>query len=310
VGRCLLLLLPVPLWFAAQHGLLEASGFVLLYALAAPFLYLFVPAEKRSTGAKLLIWVWAPAVVAGAMTAYTSATGYATASVGLAAAMILSGLFFAWALEAAVAPPAPAVDGLTGAGVPVAAADRISRIRPGSSRLPWLALLGLSAVIAVTVSFQFQFQQRSVPYRELTSRFDSGPWWGIKVTPERRRLLDAFAADLKAEARLGDQLFVFDEGSGYYLYWNGGIASNTYWNAVDPATGMLSRGTISYYRRHHVVPTLVVHLIPTAGLTDAELQASSAGLEYPPVLVRPAYAFQRRPATESTADVLARLPRP
>ena len=37
-------------------------------------------------------------------------------------------------------------------------------------------------------------------YVQLTSRFDSGPWWGIKVTPERRQLMDGFAADLRARA--------------------------------------------------------------------------------------------------------------
>jgi hypothetical protein len=44
-------------------------------------------------------------------------------------------------------------------------------------------------------------------------------------------------------------------------------------------------------------------------MTDAELQAACAGLDYPPVLVRPAYAFQRKPAGETTSEVLARLER-
>jgi hypothetical protein len=157
--------------------------------------------------------------------------------------------------------------------------------------------------------FQFQFQQRDVSYSALTSRFDSGPWWGIKVMPERRRLLDSYAADLHAQALPDDKLLVMYEGSGYYLYWNGDIAANTYWLVADAKTGQLPQTTISYYRRHRIVPTLVVNLIRTAGMTDAELQAASGGLDYPPVLVRPKYAFQRKPAGESTAEVLARLPR-
>ena len=157
--------------------------------------------------------------------------------------------------------------------------------------------------------FQFQFQQRDVPYRELTSRFDSGPWWGIKVTPERRSLLDSFAADLREKALPADKLLVIDEGSGYYLYWNGEIAANSYWIGTDPKTGELPQSTISYYRRHRIVPTIVVRLIPTAGMTDDELHAASGGLDYPPSLVRPYYAFLRKPADESTAEVLARLPR-
>jgi hypothetical protein len=53
----------------------------------------------------------------------------------------------------------------------------------------------------------------------------------------------------------------------------------------------------------------VMHLTPTAGRTDAELTASCGGLQYPPTLVRPTYAFQRKRADETTLDVLSRLPR-
>ncbi|HEY5474295.1 MAG TPA: hypothetical protein VIK32_14025, partial [Candidatus Limnocylindrales bacterium] len=309
VGRALLAALPMALWPAAQSAMLGASGYVQVYAFMAPFLYLFIPWERRETGAKLLIWIWAPAMIAGAMTAYTSAAGYVNSAVGLAPALIASGLFLAWALEAVGRPPTPA----PGSSAPL--------LRPGdgeaglpsapssSAGVPWLALAVLIAIVGVTVAVNFQFQQRDVAYGELTSRFDSGPWWGIKVTPERRRLMDGFATDLHEQAIPDDKLLVIYEGSGYYLYWNGAIAANTYWLGSDAKTGQLPQTTISYYRRHRIVPTLVVELLPTAGMTDAELQAACGGLDYPPTLVRPKYAFLRKPADESTAEVLARLPR-
>jgi hypothetical protein len=165
----------------------------------------------------------------------------------------------------------------------------------------------LLAVLTVTVVFQFQFQQRDMPYRELTSRFDSGPWWGISVSEERRRLMDTFAADLEVQAQPDDQLLIFFQGSGFYLYWTGDIAANGYWLMPGP-DGQLPRSTVSYYRRHRIVPTLAVHLLSTAGMTEAELTEACGGLDYPPTLVRPDYAFQRKPAGESTQDVLARLP--
>jgi hypothetical protein len=309
VGRVLLAALPLVLWLAAQGDMLRASGYVHVYAFLAPFLYLFIPREKRETGAKLLIWIWAPAMIAGAMTAYTSTAGYVNSAVGFAPALIASGLFLAWTLEA-VGRPATSVPGPSSpssrpadgeGGLPPAGSRRV--------RVPWLALAALTAIVGVTVASQFQFQQRDVSYSELTSRFDSGPWWGIKVTPERRSLLDSYAADLQAQALPADKLLVINEGSGYYLYWNGEIAANSYWIGTDPETGQLPQSTISYYRRHRLVPTLVVRLISTAGMTDAELQAASGGLDYPPTLVRPSYAFLRKPAHESTAEVLARLPR-
>jgi hypothetical protein len=291
LGRVLLAPLPVALWLAGQRAMLDSAGFVLVYVALAPYLFLFVPRARRETGAKLLLWVWVPAMIAGAMTAFTSAAGYLNAAVGFTPSLMVSGVFLAWALEA-VTDPEPSPPGAATSG-----------------RLPWLALAALIAVVGVTVIFQFQFQQREMPYSQLTSRFDSGPWWGIKVTPQRRRLVDGFAADLRAQAVSGDRFLVFYEASGYYLFWNGEIAANTYWIAPDAKTGQLSQTTISYYRRHRVVPTLVAHMIPTAGMSAAELRAACGGLDYPPTLVRPFYAFHRKPADESTADVLARLPR-
>ncbi len=226
LGRALLAAVPLALWVAGQRPLLQASGFVQIYAFLTPYLYLFIPREKREAGAKLLIWIWAPAIITGAMTAYTSAAGYVSSAVGLAPAMIVGGLFLAWSLEAVT-----------------------------KDRTPWLALAALVAIAAVTVSFNFQYQSRDVPYAQLTSRFDSGPWWGIKVTPGRRLQMDGFAGDLKAHTTPADKLLVFFEGSGYYLYWDGAIASNTYWAGPDLETADLSRprsttiGGIGWCRR-------------------------------------------------------------
>ena len=290
-GRALLVMLPAALWLAGQRSVLDAAGFVLVYAVLAPYLFLFVPRARREAGAKLLLWIWAPAMVAGAMTAFTSADGYVSASVGLTPAILVSGLFLAWSLEA-VTPPGSATEGA-----------------PSRSGVPWVTLVALVAVLGVLVAFQFQFQQGRAPSGRLTSRFASGPWWGIEATAEQRSVLDGFASDLQGQSRPDDALLVFFEGCGYYLYWGGEIAANSYSLASRDAAAPLPRATISYYRRHRIVPTLVVHLLPTAGMSDVELQAACGGLDYPPALVRPTYAFQRKPAGESTRAALMRLPR-
>jgi len=290
VGRALLAALPLALWLAAQRPMLWASGYVVVFAFLAPYLYLFVPARRREDGAKLLIWVWPPAMLAGAMTAYTSASGYVNAAVGFAAAVMISGLFLAWSLEAVMGP-----------------GDLHSAERP---RSPWLALAVLVAIVALTISFQFRFQQVQMPYGQLTSRFASGPWWGIKVTPERRRLMDGFAADLKAQGHPDDRLLIIYDAAGYYLNWNGRLATSMYWIGGDARTGRLDPTTIDYYKAHHVVPTLVVHLMKTKGMTASQLAAASGGLDYPPTMVRPDYVFQRKPAGETTDQVLQRLATP
>ena len=131
---------------------------MIAYALAAPYLYLFVPAERREDGARLLLWIWAPALLVGAMTAYTSADGFVHAAVGLLPGMVASGLFLAWGL-------AP--------------------LRQGRGT-PWPALAGMAAVVLVTLVFQLQFQYGGAGWRDLSARMGSGPWQGIAVTSGQR----------------------------------------------------------------------------------------------------------------------------
>ncbi len=282
-GRWLLLLTPPALWVAATTSSLHAAGAVILYALAAPYLLLFVPAERREDGARLLLWIWAPAVLVGAMIAYTSADGFVHSAVGLLPGAVASGLFLAWGLSA---------------------------LLPGRGRrVPWPALAGLAGVVLVTLAFQVQFQYGGAGWRDLSARMDSGPWSGIAVTPGQRGRLDLFATDLASEAHPGDELLVYPQGSAYYLYWPGEIAANTYQLYVADAGSPLPKATVSYYRRHRQAPTLVVHLTATAGKTEADLRAESGGLDYPPVLVAPWFAIQRKPPSESTLQVLGRLPR-
>lgn len=346
-GRILLVALPPALWLAGQRTLVDAAGFVIVYVFLAPYLYLFIPQGRRTAGAKLLLWVWAPAMIAGAMTAFTSASGYINAPVGLLPGLIASGAFLAWSLEAA-ARPAPD-EGSAGPGAPAGeqppgqaeAAGLVGQQPPGRPpeaaglvgqevsarpardqdlaglglspltrpRQPWVALIVLLAIVAVPVVFQFQFQERDVPYAALTKRCDFGPWMGVMVTPERYALLRRFDADLRAQARPGDKLLVFYQSCGYYLFWDGPIAANSYWLSGRDPMAPLDQATCSYYRGRRVVPTLIVHLLMTQGLSDAALQASCGGLDYLPSLVRPELAFHRKPPGESTAEILARLPR-
>lgn len=297
-GRVLLALVPLALWRAGQHAMLDSAGFVIVYAFMAPYLYLFVPRLRREVGARILYWVWFPAMIAGAMTAFTSAAGYLNGAVGFLPALMASGLFLAWTLESAA---------VSKEGPPGATTVR-SSAEAGRRRLPWLALAALCAVVLATLVFQFQFQQREVPYASLTKRFDSGPWWGIAVTPERHAQVTAFAADLSAQTRPSDRLLIFYQAPGYYLFWPGDIAANSYWLANSDTLAPLPQSTVDFYRRNRVVPTVAVHLLATEGMSDARLAAVSGGLGYPPVLVRPRYAIQRKPFGKTTAEVLAGLP--
>ena len=56
------------------------------------------------------------------------------------------------------------------------------------------------------------------------------------------------------------------------------------------------------------MPTVAIHLLFTAGMSEEELAAAGGGLGYPVVLVRPRYVVQRKPAGETTGEVIARFP--
>ena len=109
----------------------------------------------------------------------------------------------------------------------------------------------LAAVVAVTIVFQFQFQQHDAAYSSLTSRFDSGPWWGIAAVPEQRRQVDDVGAALAAVRRSDDSLLVLYGAPGYYLFWPGPVAAYTYWMGEGPG-GSLPSAELTYLRIHHM----------------------------------------------------------
>ena len=315
VGRCLLALLPVALWLAGQRALMAASGYVLILCLLAPYLYLFIPKERRETGARLLIGVWAPSLLAGAMTAYTSAAGFVNAAVGLSAGVMVSGLFLAQALAAtgrsAVEPDDAAhavrlagpgggertADGGSGRprvrGPPALACPRRPRgHRRGDHLLPVRVPAERRGVpgtdeplhLRPMVGHQGDAASGAPPWT--TSNGTSGPSRGPTTSSSssgRARATTCTGPERSRRTSTGS------------LRSRRRPARPRRWRTI---------------RKYHVVPTLAVHLMPTTGMTAAEIAAADAGLGYPPTLVRPTYVFYRKPAGDSTAEVIRRLSRP
>lgn len=282
-GRWLLVLVPLAVWITGTTSELGVAGAVIVYALAAPYLYLFLPSQRREAGARLLVCVWTPAVLIGAMTAYTSADGFLRSAVGLLSGLVASGLLLAWGLEP------------------------LGRRR---SAVPWMAAAGLAALVVVTLAFQVQFQAGGAKASDLVVRMEGGPWKGIALTAPQGEWLDRYSADLDVYAHPDDRLLAYPQAAALYLYWPGEIAANTCQLYVDGPSSPLPSATISYYRRRREVPTLVVHVLRTAGKTPGELREECGGLDYPPVKVARGYAFQRKPPGESVDEVLAGFRRP
>jgi hypothetical protein len=275
LGRGLLVLLPIALYAAGRHAGAGAAGMIIVYGLLAPYLYAMLPPARREAGAAVLVWVWPSAVIAAAMTAYTSAEGYPHAAVGLFPAALVSGLFLAWAVLAAF-------DGDDDGRMPTRAARRGARRRGRDLA----CVRGAGRDRRGECGVQFQYQAGGVQYEQLSVRLDDGPWRGVRVTRAQSMMLSQYEDDLKAQARPGDALLVLFREPGLYLYWPYGVAADSASLQGHAAGGQQARlpaSTIAFYRRTHRLPDLVVRVAPAAG-SDSEALGAWNGLGYPVVV--------------------------
>ena len=237
-------------------------------------------------GARLLLWVWAPALLVGAMTAYTSADGFVHAAVGLLA-------------RHGGQRPVPGL----GAEPPAARATALRGRR----------VVGLAAVVLVTLAFQVQFQSGR-RQAGATSRpaWTQGPGRASPSPPAQRGEARPFrrgsgrggrsgrpAPRLSARGRLLPVLAGRDRGEH--------LPAGTWTTPQAP----LPKATVSYYRRHREVPTLVVHLDADRREDRRRSCAPSAAAWtirrslVAPLVRHPAQAAR----SETVDDVLDRLPR-
>jgi hypothetical protein len=281
LARSLLILLPLPLYVAGHYYFLQEGGFAIVFVFLAPYLYLFLPPERRAAGRLLLLWAVAPALLAGIVTAWTSADGYQHAAVGLFPGFMASGAFLVWAVA----------DGWRGVGGEVRALARA-----GTYATPAVAVV-LVAMIGILIGYQFQFIARFEPYSSLTAWVSSGPFWGVHTTPDRKAYLEQLASDLQAYSTPQDRLLVYTEFPAAYLFWPNRIASNSVWVSGALPTSPLPQVTLDWMRRHDTVPDLVLRTVHPGALTDAQyLKHYGLGLGYKVVLRRREYVFLRRPS--------------
>ena len=88
--------LPLALYFAGRRAETETTGFAVMMTAFAVLAFFFVQPRFAERAARLLIWVVAPAVMAGVWVAFTAVDGLANAAVGLAPGFIAGGLFIVW----------------------------------------------------------------------------------------------------------------------------------------------------------------------------------------------------------------------
>ena len=280
-ARLALVLTPLALLPFGEQLVSGADGFGVIYGLAAPYFYLFVPIERRALATRLLVWGYLPALAAG----------------------LVSGVLERQRLAADGRRPS-AGDGPE-RGVPGA--------RPGAARgrgrAPAQGAARRDPRLPGRHSRRDGRLSVPVPAARGALLADDGDPARAAPTPASAPLRSApptsseLRADLARVATPSDRLLVFYQVPAFYLFWPHRIAANSVWIAStkgltdDGRSGPLPPATLAYYEREHTLPDVVVRVINTAGLSARELeQHYCGGLDYRLVLVRPQYAVFRRPA--------------
>ena len=189
---------------------------------------LLLPLRRDPDLRRLFLLVWVPALIAGLVTAYSSANGGVNFGVG----------FFPAALVAAVF----CIRGF-GQLVP---------------ERPSLALAPAAVVAAVFVFFSLVPVYRDSALLRLDARVATGPYAGLLTSPLKRDFLDRLQADLGSPGPSCRITFLRDFPAGYLLT-DATIDTNLVWTAAVPVRDedAYARGLLAYYRSHGL-PNVVV----------------------------------------------------
>ncbi|HSL95386.1 MAG TPA: hypothetical protein VLA35_05660 [Thermoleophilia bacterium] len=320
LARVALVLLPLALYFAGRRAETETTGFAVMVTAFAVLAFFFVQPRFAERAARLLVWVVAPAVMAGIWVAFTAVDGLADAAVGLAPAFIAGGLFMVWSAGPEADDPG---ETLRVPGSMVAGAPSLSPspgVTPGPSDTPaaiernrWsLVMASLMGVIAVTIAFTFQYLPQDIPYSHLKVRLEEGPYQGLLVREHDALVLGQLEEDLAQFRAPGERLMVFYGSPGFYLFWPHDIATNTVWLAGDAEDDPLPASTKAWFLRTSEVPDVIVRPFLASGLSDETIEQQYMGglIGFEVAARRGDYVILRRDPGTTDAMVLNALVEP
>jgi hypothetical protein len=197
--------------------------------LAAP---LFVIVRRRTGARLLMLVVWTPGFVAGAITAYSSSNGAVNFGVGGFPTAIVATVFLVWAVEDAM----PA------------------------ARMRWLAVVPAIAVLALLVWSDTVPVYRDGSLSTLSATMRSGPYAGLATSPWKRRWIDRLTSDL-SRYRSPCTILFFDNFPAGYLLTKARPDTNGVWTAtVSPALVRAYQDQLLGYYRGHGNPDVVVEM--------------------------------------------------
>ena len=270
--RYLMALLPLVLWLGVPVGSGRGALLTIWFVGSlAPLALLFE--ERPAATSRLLLTVWAPSVLAGLLTGYTSSNGLPNAGIGMMPAAIVS-----LALMIALLVPQPG--------------EHLYAARLAAGAVLFLGLL------ALLVNQQYRFVYRDASVAKLTAQVPSGPFKGLFTTPDRADEIRSLEIDLAGSLGSRGHLLSYYDFPAGYLFAHTPAAAPTVW-VVENSSPAFYKYVAAYYDEKDVVePTVILVTNPAPG--DPALPIEKRLGIVPPVapsIQRPHYSILLRTST-------------
>ncbi len=201
-------LLPTLLAPPVNQDIRATMRFFVCLAVAAPLMALAVKDRKETL--RLMLTVWVPMTCVGLVTGVSSGNGGVAAGLGGFTGMIVLAILAARASEESL------------------------------SRLPFAApFVGLVApIVLIHALVKLVTMPGTVycdePIEQLTARVRTGPFAGIRTTPEKRDYIERMTADITKHVGAGKYVLAFPDLPGGYLIANRRAAIPEIWPGAIP----------------------------------------------------------------------------
>ncbi len=249
--------------FAAASGFSDKGYMATVFVIT--YVGLFAPALLLVTGENPFLRtafqvIWWPSVLAGLLTAYSSANGAMNAGLGMfpAAILGLAGLAFA-----------------AGKGWDAWKAGPASRA----------VVLAAPAVFVLWVLLRWctnTYRESSVD--SLVHAIQSGPYAGLSTTSDTRDFMREIEADIRGHESANGRLVVYYEAPGVYLFSRMRPAVGTLWLVPNVENDLIGES----FRQMNKGQGLAIKMLDTPGPPVGPL---AHAIENPERLIRQAHAY-------------------
>ena len=232
-----LLALAVPVLAApGRNDVTHSIRFWACCALFAPFFAVLV--KDRKMAFRVLMIVWAPGMLTGFLTSYSSGNAAQAFGLGGFMSMVAGAILACRACEEALGGLRPV---LSGAGM--------------------IAPLALLFVLGGRV-FASESMYRDHPYWTLTAQVRTGPFRGLWTTPKRRDFVEIMHADVVEHSRGGGFVLFLPDMNSAYLSANARPAIPEVW--VSNTTGRSAIDVPIFLERLPQIKAVFVRSCPAA----------------------------------------------